>query len=67
MAGGKITRIVGGTNSIECETWTVYTNNFTAYVGKGSHFTADGGTIIGEPKDPSTSSSSIVDFIINQL
>ncbi|MCW3161521.1 hypothetical protein [Chryseobacterium oryctis] len=52
MAGGKITRIVGGTNSIECETWTVYTDNFTAYAGKGSHFTADGGTNIGEPKDP---------------
>ena len=52
MAGGKITRTVGGTNSIECETWTVYTDKFTAYAGKGSHFTADGGTTIGEPKDP---------------
>lgn len=51
MAGGKITRIVGGTNSIECETWTVYTDKFSAYAGKGSHFTADGGTIIGEPKE----------------
>ena len=52
MAGGKITRIVGGTNSIECETWTVYTDKFTAYAGRGSHFTADKETIIGKPKDP---------------
>lgn len=52
MAGGKIARIVGGTNSIECETWTVYTDKFTTYAGKGSYFTADGGTIIGKPKDP---------------
>lgn len=65
MAGGKITRIVGGTNSIECETWTVYTNNFTAYAGKGSHFTADGGTTIGEPKNPPPFDNTITDFYVD--
>ncbi|KAF2079028.1 hypothetical protein [Flavobacterium sharifuzzamanii] len=53
MAGGKITRIVGGLNSIECDTWTVYTNKFTAHAGQGSYFTADGGINLGDnPKDP---------------
>lgn len=52
MAGGKITRIVKGVNSIECDSWTVYTDKFTAYANNGSHFTADGGTNFGEPKDP---------------
>lgn len=51
MAGGKITRIVGGTNSIECESWTVYTDEFKAYAGEFSHFTADKGIHIGEPKE----------------
>ncbi|MDN3694992.1 hypothetical protein QWZ06_23525 [Chryseobacterium tructae] len=55
MAGGKITRIVGGTNSIECETWTVYTDEFSVYAGQGSHFTADGGTNFGEPKEAPSS------------
>ncbi|MCT3806345.1 hypothetical protein HZQ57_14785 [Elizabethkingia anophelis] len=50
MAGGNITRIVGGKNSIETEEWIVYTEKFTAYAGKGSHFTADGGTNFGNPK-----------------
>ncbi|MGV0919876.1 hypothetical protein ACTS94_05715 [Empedobacter falsenii] len=52
MAGGKITRIVKGTNSIECEKWSVYTDNFYAYANNGSYFTADGGTNFGTPKDP---------------
>ena len=52
MAGGKITRIVGGLNSIECESWTVYTDKFTAYANGGSHFTADKGTNFGDPDDP---------------
>lgn len=52
MAGGKITRIIKGTNSIECEKWEVYTDNFSAYANKGSYFTADGGTNFGTPKDP---------------
>ncbi len=51
MAGGSITRIVGGKNSIETEEWIVYTEKFTAYAGKGSYFTADKGTNIGNPKD----------------
>lgn len=51
MTEGKITRIVGGLNSIKCESWTVYTNKFTAYAGEGSYFTADKGTNIGEPKE----------------
>lgn len=54
MAGGNITRIVGGKNFIETEEWTVFTDNFTAYAGKGSHFTADQGTMIGDPNDPPT-------------
>lgn len=55
MAGGNITRIIGGSNTIETETWEVFTEDFHAYAVKGSHFTADGGTIIGEPKEaPST-------------
>ncbi|WP_313377309.1 hypothetical protein [Chishuiella sp.] len=52
MAGGKITRIVKGSNTIECETWKVYTNEFTVHANDGSYFTADNGTIFGEPKDP---------------
>lgn len=50
MAEGNITRIVGGKNIIETEEWVVYTDKFTAYAGKGSHFTADGGTKLGNPK-----------------
>ncbi|MEN4759611.1 hypothetical protein ABEG63_04650 [Chryseobacterium sp. C39-AII1] len=55
MAGGKITRIVGGTNSIECESWTVYTDEFKAYAGEFSHFTASKGIMLGEPKDSPSS------------
>ncbi|MBE0393186.1 hypothetical protein [Flavobacterium sp. PL002] len=51
MEGGKIIRIVGETNSIECETWTVYTDKFTSNAGNGSYFTADGVSTFGEPKD----------------
>jgi len=51
MAGGKITRIVGGNNSIECEQWSIYTEKFSAYAENGSYFTADKGTNIGEPKE----------------
>lgn len=54
MAGGNITRIVGGKNLTETEEWTVFTDKFTAYAGKGSHFTADKGTFIGDPNDPPT-------------
>lgn len=54
MAGGKITRIIKGVNSLECDTWTVYTDKFTAYANNGSHFTADKGTSFGEPKDAKT-------------
>jgi len=52
MARGKITRIVGGSNTIECDQWSVYTDQFIAYAEKGSYFTADEGTNIGKPKDP---------------
>ncbi|WP_426478964.1 hypothetical protein ACP3T3_05780 [Chryseobacterium sp. CBSDS_008] len=55
MAGGKITRIVGSTNSIDCKTWTIYTDEFSAYAGQGSYFTADGGTNFGEPKEAPSS------------
>lgn len=51
MAGGNITRIIGGKNSIETEEWIVFTDNFTASAGKGSHFTADSGTNFGTPKE----------------
>lgn len=51
MAGGNITRIVGGKHSIETDEWIVYTDKFTAYAGQGSHFTADGGTFLGNPKE----------------
>ena len=51
MAGGNITRIVGGKHFIETDEWIVYTDKFTAYAGKGSHFTADGGTFLGNPKE----------------
>lgn len=50
MAGGNITRIVGGKHSIETEEWIVYTDKFTAYAGQGSHFTAEKGTVFGSPK-----------------
>lgn len=52
MAGGNITRFVGGENSIETEIWEVFTNDFRAYAGEGSYFTADEETTIGMPKDP---------------
>ncbi|SHK24382.1 hypothetical protein [Chryseobacterium polytrichastri] len=55
MAGGKITRIIGGSNNIECESWTVYTNQFSVYAGQESHFTADEGTNFGDPKEAPTS------------
>ena len=51
MAGGNITRIVGGKHSIETDEWIVHTDKFTAYAGKGSHFTADGGTFLGNPNE----------------
>ncbi|MBB6370062.1 hypothetical protein [Chryseobacterium shigense] len=63
MAGGNITRIVGGTNSIETEEWIVRTNEFSAYAGKGSYFTADGGTIFGEPKDSQEASENDNSFV----
>ncbi|WP_326981330.1 hypothetical protein VUJ46_13805 [Chryseobacterium sp. MYb264] len=59
MARGKITRIVGGTNSIECESWTVYTDEFKAYAGEFSHFTADKGINIGDPEFPPLASQPI--------
>lgn len=52
MAGGKIIRIVGGKNSIECDNWTVYTDEFNASAGGKSQFTADDGIYFGEPKEP---------------
>ncbi|MCK0205257.1 hypothetical protein [Ornithobacterium rhinotracheale] len=52
MAGGKIIRIVGGKNSIECDNWTVYTDEFNASAGGKSQFTADDGIHFGEPKEP---------------
>lgn len=55
MAGGKITRIIGGSNNIECESWTVYTDQFSVYAGQESHFTADEGTNFGDPKEAPTS------------
>lgn len=54
MAGGNITRIVGGKQSMETDEWIVYTDKFTAYAGKGSHFTADLGMMMGDPNDPPT-------------
>ncbi|EGD33026.1 hypothetical protein [Capnocytophaga sp. oral taxon 338] len=52
MAGGTIIRKVGETNLVECDTWQVYTDDFEAWAGEHSLFTADGGTSVGEPKDP---------------
>uniref|UniRef100_UPI0039A4649F hypothetical protein n=1 Tax=Ornithobacterium rhinotracheale TaxID=28251 RepID=UPI0039A4649F len=52
MAGGKIIRVVGGKNSIECDNWTVYTDEFNASAGGKSQFTADDGIYFGEPKEP---------------
>lgn len=52
MAGGKITRIVGGINRIECDSWNVYTDEFNASSGGKSVFTADEGTYFGTPKEP---------------
>jgi len=63
MAGGNITRIVGGSNTIETEIWEVFTEDFHVYAGKGSHFTADGGTIFGEPEDSSEASENDNSFV----
>ena len=52
MAGGTIIRKVGETNLVECDTWQVYTDDFEAWAGEHSLFTADGGTSVGEPKAP---------------
>ena len=52
MAGGKITRIVGSVNRIECDSWNVYTDEFNASSGGKSVFTADEGTHFGTPKEP---------------
>ena len=52
MAGGKIIRITGGKSTTECESWTVYCENFNISAGGTSTFTADGGTNFGEPEDP---------------
>lgn len=61
MARGNITRIVGGKNSVETEEWIVYTDQFTAYAGKGSHFTADEGTSFGNPKEAPLSSKHFLE------
>lgn len=50
MAGGKIIRISGGINSLESDSWTVYTDEFNASSGGRSTFTADKGTYFGEPE-----------------
>ena len=52
MAGGKIIRITGGKSTTECESWTVYCENFNISAGGTSSFTADGGTNFGDQEDP---------------
>ena len=52
MAGGKITRIVGGIHTIECNTWEVYTEEFSLSSGGKSVFTADKEIIFGVFKEP---------------
>lgn len=61
MAGGNITRIVGGKNSIETEEWIVYTNHFSASAGKGSKFTADEGTKFRNPNESPRSSTHFLE------
>lgn len=60
MAGGKIIRITGGTSTTECESWTVYCENFNISAGGTSTFTADGGTNFGEPQEPTTGGQYII-------
>ena len=43
MAGGTIIRKVGEKTLVECDTWHVYTDDFEAWAGEHSLFTADGG------------------------
>ena len=50
MVGGTIIRKVGGTNLVECDSWQVYTDNFEAWAGEHSLFTADGGISYGTPQ-----------------
>lgn len=52
MAGGTIIRKVGGTNLVECDSWQVFTDDFEAWAGEHSCFTADEGISVGNPKDP---------------
>ena len=52
MAGGKIIRIVGGIHTIECNTWEVYTEEFSLSSGGKSVFTADKEIIFGVFKEP---------------
>ena len=47
----SITRITEGEHRTEIEgSWTVYTDEFEAYAGNISHFTAKNGTLIGNPE-----------------
>ncbi|MFV0531971.1 MAG: hypothetical protein ACK5MD_11125 [Flavobacteriales bacterium] len=60
MAGGKIIRITGGKSTTECESWTVYCEDFNISAGGTSSFTADGGTNFGEPQEPTTGGQYIL-------
>lgn len=53
MAGGKITRIVGGKLFKDIEgDYTIWTNNFTMNSGGKGSFTSDKEILFGLPEDP---------------
>lgn len=65
MANGIIMRLVGGTNSIATKIWEVRTDSFDVFGNLGSHFTADAGTIIGEPNENSEGTDNAYIPVVN--
>lgn len=61
----SIIRITEGKSISEIEgNWTVFTDEFKAYAGEFSHFTADQGTNFGEPIDaPKVSDNAFIPII----
>ncbi len=61
----SIIRITEGESSTFIEGgWTVFTNEFEAYAGKFSHFTAEDGTLLGTPDEaPKSSDNAFIPLI----
>ena len=61
----SIIRITEGEYRTEIEGgWTVFTDEFEAYAGTVSHFTAESGTLIGNPE---TAPAEVSDNAVHKL